>query len=155
MDSMAKGTTDNPDDAQRGEDLEGSEGHGEDGSGDDDMAAFEDLSDVSSNTDIFNAEVDPDKTWTTLEDLDLERVDHISAQLRKFPSLPPDPSDPTHTRPFTDVTSGQKLPLWHCAFKGCNWCQEPSGDAYQKLHHRSQERSIYNHLRSTHQAQMN
>ena len=60
---------------------------------------MESWSDVSSDSDVFHAEVDRDKDWQTFEDLQFERVLHISEQLRAMPVLPPEPTDPDHVRP--------------------------------------------------------
>ena len=74
----------------------------------------DDFSDISSDLDIFHARVDPDKSWTTEEDLELAGIDVIKERLRDRPLVPPRPGDPSAD--FLEVESGVKLPLLHCAF---------------------------------------
>ena len=49
--------------------------------------------DVSSDSDIFHAEAFDNKSWTTEQDRDLERIEHIRDQLQCCLLLPPDPQD--------------------------------------------------------------
>ena len=79
----------------------------------------DEFSDVSSDSDIFNAEVFPMKDWTTDEDKELERIDVVKSLLRARPLLPPHPEDAG--RDYTNVESGLNFPLAHCAIKGCAW----------------------------------
>ena len=81
--------------------------------------ASDELSDVSSDSDIFHAEVLPTKGWTTEEDKELERIDVVKAMLRSRPLLPPHPEDARQD--YDDVESGVSFPLAHCAVKGCTW----------------------------------
>ena len=90
---------------------ETSEDKGEDAmSEDDDIAAFLDIG------------VEPDKTWTTLEDRNLMRVEALSRKLRDRPLLPPHPDDAR--RPWLDTKSAVAFPACHCAVKGCPWTSD-------------------------------
>ena len=79
----------------------------------------DEFSDISSDSDIFHAEVFPMKEWTTDEDKELERIDVVKSLLRARPLLPPHPEDAD--RDYIDVESGVNFPLLHCAIKGCSW----------------------------------
>ena len=50
------------------------------------------FSDISSDSDIFHADVFGDKHWTTPEDADMEIIDHLASLLRRRPLLPPHPT---------------------------------------------------------------
>ena len=94
----------------------------------------DELSDVSDNSDLERTAVDEQKTWTTEQDEDLARIDHVASLLRDRPLLPADPSDPKHERPYGDYTSGIAFPRCHCAFKGCTWSSnEPLETSEQVL----------------------
>ena len=82
---------------------------------------LDELSDVSSNSDMFHVEVDPLKSWTTEQDLDLTRISHVASLLRDRPLLPADANDPAGISSSVDVQSGIALPRYHCAFRGCQW----------------------------------
>jgi hypothetical protein len=89
-----------------------------------DEAESEAMSDVdgeSDASDVFHIEVEPKKTWTTMEDSRIEAARRLAKQLRQKPLLPAHPDDPSHELPWTDVSSGVKLPAAHCAFKGCDY----------------------------------
>ena len=94
----------------------------------------DELSDVSNNSDLERTAVDEQKTWTTEQDEDLARIDHVASLLRDRPLLPADPSDPKHERPYGDYMSGVAFPRCHCAFKGCTWSSnEPLEASEQAL----------------------
>lgn len=59
----------------------------------------------------------------TDEDVVEEHVGKIASELRQRPLLPADPRDARHMTDWTDV-GGIRLPLVHCAFKGCGWCSD-------------------------------
>ena len=106
--------------------LDGMHGHDKNNSDRDhaeDSASLvsESLSSISDNTDMFHAEVlDAESmTWTTEQDMETRRVEHLAQYLRAHPLLPPDPQDAT--KDWLDVTSGIKFPAIHCAFSGCAW----------------------------------
>ena len=85
--------------------------------------ASDSFSDVSSDSDIFHAEVFPMKDWTTEEDKELERIDVVKALLRTRPLMPPQPGDASQD--YVEVQSGVGF-LLHTA---------PSKDVYgQKIH---------------------
>ena len=100
------------------------------------------FSSVSSDSDVFHVEVDSEKTWTTMEDQDMEQVEAIAAMMRSRPLLPPHPKDSSKT--WSDVESGIRFPPYHCAFLGCGWtCDE--ADAEHKLE---------THVKQKHASQM-
>ena len=70
----------------------------------DSAGEWEDMSDVSDNSDIFHVEVDPEKPFTTAEDRLLSRCERLAGLLRDHPLLPLHPAD-TSTA-YTDVNSG-------------------------------------------------
>ena len=74
------------------------------------------FSDISNDSDLFHVCVKADKSWTTRQDLELEAIGRIAADLREHPLLPPDPNDPNLDYQLPPVAI--KLPPAHCAFKG-------------------------------------
>lgn len=82
----------------------------------DDMDVDDSFSDISNDSDLFNVSVKADKTWTTRQDLELEAISRIAADLRDHPLLPPDPNDPNLD--YVLPHAAMKLPPMHCAFKG-------------------------------------
>ena len=106
-------------------------------------------SEVSSDDDMFNVAVDPRKDFVTDEDVKLQRVDELAALLRRHPLLPSDPRNPTE--PYMDVQSGVRLPLLHCAFRGCIWtCDLKARRGDPLLHHWGQEWVLFKHLLQAH-----
>ena len=106
----------------QGEDLDrssdGSTPTVEDQSG----AAAAELSDSSigsDGSDVFHVIVEPEKWWTTVEDMELQKISAASVLLRSKPLLPPNPTGATQD--WLDVASGILLPCAHCAFNGCPW----------------------------------
>ena len=83
------------------------------------VASSEDFSDISDDSDLDHLTVDPHKSWTTEQDEDQERIEHVAELLRKNPLLPYDPADPSAETDWCDVQSGVALPRAHCGFKGC------------------------------------
>ena len=57
--------------------------------------------------------VEAKKSWTTLEDEDIERIERLGQRIRCDPLLPP-PLEGTAR------IEGLSLPLVHCAFEDCN-----------------------------------
>jgi hypothetical protein len=109
--------------------------------------ASDEFSDVSSDSDIFHAEVCPMKEWITEEDRELERIDVVKDLLRSRPLLPPHPEDAAQD--YLDVQSGVNFPLAHCAIKGCSWTLDtlkPGRD--------SVEQEIRLHVADVHAADM-
>ena len=75
----------------------------------------------SDASDLFHLEVETAATWETPQDKD-RRVAHLlAAQMRRHPLVPSQPNDETASTSFTAVQSGLKLPVAHCAFRGCCW----------------------------------
>ena len=75
----------------------------------------------SDASDLFHLQVEPAATWETPQDKDLRVAHLLAVQMRRHPFLPPAANDDTSSRSFIDVQSGLKLPVAHCAFKGCSW----------------------------------
>ena len=67
--------------------------------------------------------MDPNKTWLTLEDEDIERIERLAQCIRCDPLLPPPLQGVASIKLATDI-EGLNLPLVHCAFKGCAWVSE-------------------------------
>jgi hypothetical protein len=84
-------------------------------------------SDCADYVDLVS--VTDNKDWQTDQDAEDDVVQRICACLRDRPLLPADPTDPESVRSWTDVDSGVRLPLVHCAFKGCPW----TGETYRQL----------------------
>ncbi len=96
----------------------------------------------SDASDCFHAAVEPDASWTTLEDLELEKARRVALLLRDKPLLPPMPPAMHDTIPpgasWLDVRSGVKLPAAHCAFVGadgrqCDWVGQCSDDIVEHV----------------------
>jgi len=116
---------------------------------DDDLQS---LSDDSDNSDIFHVAAKASSVPRTPEDQDLEIIDSIKCHLRDYPLLPPDASDPTFEKSFTDIQSCQRMPLLHCGFRECAWnCSEDvlAGG------HWSMEMHLYMHLNRKHRGKGN
>ena len=79
-------------------------------------AESEAFSDISDDSGLFEVSAKQEKTWTTRQDLELQAIREIAADLRDHPLLPPDPDDPDQD--FLLVHDGIKLPAAHCAFRG-------------------------------------
>ena len=82
-------------------------------------------SDRSDESDVFHAKVVPGAA-STFEDVEQRRALKLSERLRDRPLMPPHPQDAT--RSWTDVRSGVKLPVAHCAFIGCAWTGNSSNE---------------------------
>jgi hypothetical protein len=80
---------------------------------------WESLSEAEDDADFHDVCVDPEKDFTTREDTILDRIDELAARLRDKPLLPCDPRDKNEA--YMNLQSGVRLPLLHCAFKGCTW----------------------------------
>ena len=77
-----------------------------------DVESESEVSNCSEDVDALAVEVDPEKTWTTVEDADLLCIEKLSAYMRSCPLLPPLPFDGSGT--WSDVMSGIKFPLSLC-----------------------------------------
>ena len=77
------------------------------------------MSDDDGKTPLTDFSVEAHKTWTTLEDQDLDRIERLSAELRDRPLLPPMPDDAS--RHWQESTSGVAFPSCHCAMQNCGW----------------------------------
>ena len=65
--------------------------------------------------------------------------------------MPADESDPTGEASYRDMDSCVRLPILHCAFKGCKW----SSDVYySKLYHWQPEIEICKHIMEKHKDAM-
>ena len=73
--------------------------------------------------DLLTVRVDPSKSWLTLEDADLERIERLAQCLRCDPLCPPPLQGFDGTKSVKAV-EGLNLPLVHCAFDGCSWVSE-------------------------------
>ena len=104
--------------------------------------ASESLNSISDSTDMFHTEVlgEESMTWTTEQDMEMRRVEHLAQYLRAHPLLPPHPHDAG--KDWLDTTSGIKLPAMHCAFAGCSWTREEPGDEHNC--------ALASHLKSVH-----
>ena len=86
----------------------------------------------------------PDIGYTTIEDMDLNYIDALKVHLREYPLLPPAADDAEMS--FQDVDSGQKLPMCHCAFKGCM----ATTSEYDRYSHWGSEKWLFDHLKACH-----
>ena len=86
---------------------------------DDDGDVLSESSGDSDASDLFHLEVHAGMTWVTREDRDLQRLHELAARLRDRPLPPPCPDNAEKS--WTDASSGVKLPIAHCAFRGCPW----------------------------------
>ena len=73
--------------------------------------------------DLLTVRVEPSKTWLTLEDADLERIERLAQCLRCDPLCPP-PLQGFDATKSVKAVEGLNLPLVHCAFDGCSWVSE-------------------------------
>ena len=89
---------------------------------DEELSEIDSLSEESDGFDPDDARVDPDKVFTTREDLDLAIVANLKQYLRAHPLMPCDPLD--HTVGYLRPQTGIRLPLLHCAFRGCTWTKD-------------------------------
>ncbi len=110
---------------------------------------LESLSDISDNSDLFHVSATTFSHPRTLEDKDMAVIDTIVPYLRDYPLLPPKAGNLCES--FTDVGSAQRLPLLHCAFRGCGWkCPDEDFPADAITYHLDMERLIYSHLYEEH-----
>ena len=99
----------------------------------DEMDDISELSDDASDaSDIFHVSVAHGRmknatrrTPATLEDAQLEKARALALLMRDHPRLPPHPHGANLS--WTDVSSGIRFPIAHCAFKGCRWCVDAEG----------------------------
>ena len=75
----------------------------------------------SDATDLFHLEVEAAATWETPQDKDTRVAHLLASQMRRHPLVPSLPNDETGSTSFIAVESGLKLPVAHCAFRGCCW----------------------------------
>ena len=115
--------------------------------GNDEVMEVDSLSDISDDSDLFHVSHVPSSVPRTREDKDLQIINSIAKHLRRYPLLPCDGTDPNKMRDFTDVNSGQRLPLLHCGFQGCSWTSEPG---WEPQLHWDREQKLFVHLREKH-----
>ena len=78
--------------------------------------------------------------FLTEQDQDQSAARLLARDLRTRPTLPPDLGEPS--KPFLDVESGLKLPVSHCAFRGCKWVGEKRDDIKPHIHSKHRARII-------------
>ena len=115
--------------------------------GSDAEAELDAFSDVSDNSDLFNVAIDEDLDYVTSEDQDLRRIEALKEHLRDYPLLPLQSGDEEAT--FMDVDSGQRLPMCHCAFRGCS----ASTTRFPDDSHWASEKWLYDHLLAEHSSE--
>ena len=103
------------------------------------------LSEGSDGPDPSDVRVDPEILDPTREDKDLARAEEIKALLRERPLWPADPQDTT--KAYTDVHSGVRCPILHCAFQDCTWHADE--EDFPELFNYSMEYRLYQHLIAT------
>ena len=116
------------------------------------------LSDMTDGSDLFHIDVLPAgarssglRSWETYEDRLDGVVCRLARHLRRFPLMPADESDPTGEASYRDMDSCVRLPILHCAFKGCKW----RSDVYcANLYHWQLEIEICNHIMEQHKDAM-
>ena len=90
---------------------------------DSDDEDLESLSDVSNSPDVADVHFGGCRSeGPTREDATLARIDRLRDLLTVHPLVPRDPRNPS--LPLLDMASGVRLPDVHCAFQGCNWCED-------------------------------
>ncbi len=77
------------------------------------------MSDDDGETLQLDFAVEAHKTWTTVEDEDMDRIERLASELRDRPLLPPMPDDAS--KPWQECTSGIAFPTCHCAVQNCGW----------------------------------
>ena len=70
--------------------------------------------------DLLTIGVEADRTWLTIEDMELRRISKLATHLRKDPLLP---SPPAHCEALLQ-REGLNFPLVHCAFENCEWVSD-------------------------------
>jgi hypothetical protein len=118
---------------------------------------FEDLdevSDISDCDDIFHVRVLSEgpreqgkRQWKTREDEQLATIERLVQNMRPYPLMPLDPGSRTGEESYSDMQSCVRLPLVHCAFKGCDWSADPKAS---ELQHWQLEWLLYRHLGDRH-----
>ena len=129
----------------------------ETGADDDDLDSMSDATDCS---DISHVEALPQgarqsglRSWETYEDRVQAIIDRLASRMREYPLMPPDVSDPTAEETYRDMDSCVRLPLLHCAFKGCS-CNVSRRIYCTKLYHWQLEIEIYEHVVKEHPTEM-
>ena len=114
------------------------------------------ISDATDCSDIFHIQELPEgshdsgmRSWETYEDRVQSTIDRLAARMREYPLMPPDFSDPTGEETYRDMGSCVRLPLLHCAFKGCT-CDVSRNIYCSKLYHWQLEIEIYEHIVEKH-----
>ena len=84
----------------------------------------------SDASDPFHLRVDPDKGFETEQDSERRKASRVATLLRDKPLLPcmPDRLELLADTLFLAVDTGMKLPVAHCAFRGCSWIGKHSDD---------------------------
>ena len=70
--------------------------------------------------DLLTIGVEADRTWLTIEDMELRRISKLATHLRKDPLLP---SPPANCESLLQC-EGLNFPLVHCAFENCAWVSD-------------------------------
>ena len=70
--------------------------------------------------DLLTIGVEREKTWITMEDIELKRIQKLAAYLRNEPLLP---SPPANCESLLHC-EGLNFPLVHCAFENCEWISD-------------------------------
>ena len=109
-----------------------------------DDVELDDFSDVSDNSDIFHVAIDESLEYITVEDKDLQYIEELKEHLREYPLLPPEAHDASASH--MEVDSGQRIPMCHCAFKGCG----ASTTRFPDNQHWGGEKWLFDHLMECH-----
>ena len=128
--------------------------------GADDDDDLDSISDATDCSDIFHIQALPEgshdsgmRSWETYEDRVHAMIDRFASRMREYPLMPPDVGDPAGEATYRDMDSCIRLPLLHCAFKGCK-CNISRGIYCSKLYHWQLEIEIYEHVKKAHTAEM-
>jgi len=93
----------------------------------------EDADDEPDDASFFEVRALPrdERPLITEQDAVKDACGSLALGLRLRPTLPPKRDD--FNTPWEDVFSAVRLPLWHCAFKGCGWWGEGEEQLRQHL----------------------
>ena len=119
LESLESLQTDDPADKKRTTSRPNRKGKGdEDSESDFDSNLSEQADD--EDPDLLTIGVETEKTWLTIEDMELARIDKLATYLRKDPLLP---SPPANCESLLHC-EGINFPLVHCAFENCEWVSD-------------------------------
>ena len=115
---------------------------------------LDELSDISDCSDIFHTDVLPEgeaagglRNWQTTEDKQMALIDVVASRMRLHPLMPAASRDGATA--YNDMESCVRLPLLHCAFKGCSWCKNYD-ELPSTIYHWDLEWALYLHLYEEH-----